>query len=631
MKFSALAVSTTVLLSHGLLCHGFTGSGLKSNQNKVSSTQLYIIGPMIRKMREEQAKKKMPMASEDERRGEAEGLRVGSGAWKWPPVWPYSEVDFTPKEDIAEPQAAPMTGLLSGNMPTIDDIEEKETLDVLKYWGEEKASERTEIDTAAVEKLKEHYKFYLRDGASVLEFGAAENSYIPDGLQLSRHVGVGANKALMEENESLSEFFVADLNNVVPEQGVNSDDLKALGSNSFDFILMANTIDFLTSPREVFRSAWALLKPGGTMIVPFVNRDAYDSKFSRAQTKMWRDMNDDQHMWICGSFFQFSASDGWENLKGFDISPEGAKKDEGVLGLLSGNNGMNIFVVQATKAYQDDGISVDDPEKSFRSKMWILPTLEERDKQLLAPRLARAFRTFESEEETEALARNTEQLPKIYESLVKMDQFSFTFGMQAQLATDLISDKSFNGNEEQIIAMKMGLGLRKPSPEFWELVGKRTISMAPEDKVNLLAHIVPRFGSGDADQEAALEAFVAGLEPTFDVIRSKCPSMSESDVQLVGTELLAAEILQPGRSTKKEFAVWVSALSQSELEEIITKRRSYKDEAMADMKAMQEERQAQREKIEEQRKKMIEQQQKAREERSMVFNPETGKMEELKK
>ena len=98
-----------------------------------------------------------------------------------------------------------------------------------------------------------HYTFYLRDGASVLEFGAAENSYIPDGLQLSRHVGVGANKALMEENESLSEFFVADLNNVVPEQGVNSDDLKALGSNSFDFILMANTIDFLTSPREVFR------------------------------------------------------------------------------------------------------------------------------------------------------------------------------------------------------------------------------------------------------------------------------------------------------------------------------------------------------------------------------------------
>ena len=45
-----------------------------------------IIGPMIKRMREEQEKKKMPMASEQERAYEAPGLRVGSSAWKWPPV-----------------------------------------------------------------------------------------------------------------------------------------------------------------------------------------------------------------------------------------------------------------------------------------------------------------------------------------------------------------------------------------------------------------------------------------------------------------------------------------------------------------------------------------------------------------
>ncbi|MGB0733857.1 MAG: hypothetical protein ACPGPF_08820, partial [Pontibacterium sp.] len=45
-------------------------------------------------------------------------------------------------------------------------------------------------------------------------------------------------------------------------------------------------------------------------------------------------MTDDQHMWVAGSFFQFSAGEGWTSLKGFDISPEGAKKideSEGVL------------------------------------------------------------------------------------------------------------------------------------------------------------------------------------------------------------------------------------------------------------------------------------------------------------
>lgn len=592
---------------------------------------------MIRRMREEQAKKKMPMASEQEREGEAPGLRVGSGAWRWPPVWPYSDTDFVPKEDITEPKAAPVTGLLAGNLPKPDEIEEeeeeekKETLDVLHYWGEEKAGVKTEIDPDAVKKLKEHYAFYLRDGMSVLELGAAEDSYLPEGLKLSRHVGVGANKQLMEQNSALTESFVVNLNDVVEEQGVNSDELRALGADTFDAILMANTIDFLTSPREVFRSAWALLKPGGIMIVPFTNREAYSSKFERAQTKMWRDMNDDQHMWICGSFFQFSASDGWEKLKGFDISPESAKKEEGIIGALSAKKGMNMYVVQATKAFVDEDVDPYDPEKSFRSKMWLLPTLEERDKQLLAPRLARVYKTISDDKITQAVLKNVEKLPKIYESLIKMDQFAFTFGMQAQLATDLITDPGFNGNDEQILALKMGLGLRKPSTEFWEPVGQKTMSMIPEDKVNLLAHIVPRFGSNDAAQEAALNDFVAGLEPTFEVIRSKCPKMAESDVQLVGTELLAAEILQPGRSTKKEYATWLCSLTEDELTEMVAKRKSYKQKAVADMKAMQDERKAEAARIEEQRQKMIEQQKKAREERTMVFNPETGKMEEVKK
>ena len=81
----------------------------------------------------------------------------------------------------------------------------------------------------------------------------------------------------------------------------------------------------------------------------------------------------------------------------------------------------------------------------------------------------------------------------------------------------------------------------------------KTASMVPEDKINLLAHIVPRFGSDDSAQAEALENFVSGLDPTFDAIRSKCSSLSEADVQLVGSELLAAEILKPGRSSKREF------------------------------------------------------------------------------
>lgn len=193
------------------------------------------------------------------------------------------------------------------------------------------------------------------------------------------------------------------------------------------------------------------------MIVPFANKEAYSGKFDRAQTRMWRERNDDQHMWICGSFFQFSAGDGWEGLKGFDISPEGAGgSDEGIKGAFAQKKGLNMFAVQATKVEQEVSIDESDPEKSFSSIMWLLPTVQERDKQLLAPRLARTFNILSTEEEKDSLIENVDTLPSVYEVLIKMDQFAFTFSMQAQLATDLVTTKSFDGNDEQMLALRMG-------------------------------------------------------------------------------------------------------------------------------------------------------------------------------
>lgn len=88
---------------------------------------------------------------------------------------------------------------------------------------------------------------------SVLELGAAENSYLPEGLKLSRHVGVGANQKIMEKNPSLTESLVVDLNKVIRDQDVDSKELRELAEEPFDAIIMANTMDFLTNPREVFR------------------------------------------------------------------------------------------------------------------------------------------------------------------------------------------------------------------------------------------------------------------------------------------------------------------------------------------------------------------------------------------
>jgi len=658
---SYLAILTIFFPSENL--HAFTinpsppvllGDGRSTTSNKngrQTQTRLYIIGPMIRKMRQEEAKKNQPMATNEELAAEAPGLKIGSGVWKWPPVWPYAPDFFQSlKDETNQEERSRNTVLMSTlggaggvaggldvltgevNSTASNEID-AEALNVMKYWSEEKADVLTELSEEASAQLTSHYAFYLRDGMSILELGAAEKSYLPEDLKFPRHVGVGLNKALMETNPSLTETIVTDFNDVEPEIGVKSPELSKLGSDVFDVILMANTVEFLTNPREVFKSAWRTLKPGGIMIVSFAERKAMTTKFADAQIKLWRGYNDDQHIWVTGSLFHFSAGEGWEKLKGFDISPKSAKKmnDDGVLSRFTNpqsNNVNNMFICQASKASIVETIDREDPEKSFSSLMWMTPTMESRDKALVAPRLARAFLYFEDQPERQlSIQKNVVALSDLYEDLIKMDQFAFPFALQANLAADLVTDPDFNANEEQMNALQMGLGLKTPSEEFWKPVGELTLSMDAEEKVNLLAYIVPRFGSQNTDQEESLQTFITGLKPTIAVVKSKCTNMSEKDATLVATELAASELLIPGRSSKEEFAAWMGALTDTELMDYATQRKLIKENAKNELTAMREAREEKKIRLQEKQEKWKVQVETARNERTMVFNEKTGKME----
>lgn len=372
------------------------------------------------------------------------------------------------------------------------------------------------------------------------------------------------------------------------------------------------------------------------MLVPFTTKNSKDyvEKFERAQVKAWREFNDDQHMWIGGSFFQFSAGEGWEKLLGFDISPESAKNNlennGGIMSRFQEGKDNNMYVVQAVKAAEAEDIDPNDIEKSIGSKMWMLPTMEDRDKKLVIPRLARGFEKAQTEEK-KAAAANVAILPKVYEALIKMDQFAFNFQAQAQLAADLILNPEFVANDEQVRALKQGLGLLNPSAEFWEPVGMNTANMVLEDKINLLAYVVARFGSGDPAQEEALQAFATGIEPTMAVVRRKVPDLSDADVELLGTELLCAEVLIPGRSTKEDFATWVGSMSEDDLRGVLNARKSFNEDTLGELATFREEKEAEKKRLEELRSRYAEQVQKAREERTMTFSPKTGKFQELKK
>ena len=152
----------------------FHHSMVSGNTKKVardSKTRLYIIGPMIRKMREnEEAKKNVVLYSDEEKELEAPGLKVGTGVWKWPPVWPYAPDFFLrPKEEEFENQKAnnPLSSAMMGmggtnalTPPSPEEAaelakkEEEAKLDATQFWSVEKAGVLTDLDPEAENQLK---------------------------------------------------------------------------------------------------------------------------------------------------------------------------------------------------------------------------------------------------------------------------------------------------------------------------------------------------------------------------------------------------------------------------------------------------------------------------------------------
>jgi hypothetical protein len=120
-----------------------------------------IISPMIKKWREDRAKKNMPMASEQELAQEAPGLKVGVNAWKWPPVWPYDD-DFFNRvgDETVDPAAANNMASMMGSMPgsAAPMLPEAPTpgkeLDSVAYWSVEKAEVLTAIDEGAATSIR---------------------------------------------------------------------------------------------------------------------------------------------------------------------------------------------------------------------------------------------------------------------------------------------------------------------------------------------------------------------------------------------------------------------------------------------------------------------------------------------
>src|SRR5690242_20264952 len=99
------------------------------------------------------------------------------------------------------------------------------------------------IDDGAIGAVGEIYASHLPQGGAILDLMSSWRSHIPESVRPSRLVGIGLNRAEMEDNPALTEVVV---------HNVNREPRLPFDDDTFDGAVMTVSIQYITRPIEVF-------------------------------------------------------------------------------------------------------------------------------------------------------------------------------------------------------------------------------------------------------------------------------------------------------------------------------------------------------------------------------------------
>lgn len=128
------------------------------------------------------------------------------------------------------------------------------------------------IDDATIAALTRAYRELVAPGANVLDLMSSWVSHLPEDVAYGRVAGLGMNAHELERNPRLTDFAVHDL---------NADPRLPYADASFDALLCAVSVQYLTRPVEVFADAARVLRPGGRALVALSHR-CFPTKAIRA-------------------------------------------------------------------------------------------------------------------------------------------------------------------------------------------------------------------------------------------------------------------------------------------------------------------------------------------------------------
>jgi SAM-dependent methyltransferase len=164
------------------------------------------------------------------------------------------------------------------------------------------------IDEATIVALTNAYRELLMPGSSLLDLMGSWVSHLPSEMEFARVAGLGMNAEELARNPRLDDHVVHDLNRQ-PE--------LPYADASFDFVVNAVSIQYLTRPVEVFRSVLRVLKPGGYYLVAMSHR-CFPTKAIRA----FNVLSATDRVELVHRYFRIAG--GYEEAVFLDRSPTGA-------------------------------------------------------------------------------------------------------------------------------------------------------------------------------------------------------------------------------------------------------------------------------------------------------------------
>ena len=164
------------------------------------------------------------------------------------------------------------------------------------------------IDSATIESLTQVYREFIPEGVDVLDLMSSWVSHLPEEVGFGRVAGLGMNEVELAKNPRLTEHTVHNL---------NADPELPFPDASFDAVLNAVSVQYLTKPVEVFTSVARVLRPGGVHLVALSHR-CFPTKAVRA----WWALGPEERLQLVRTYFDLS--EGYEEAAVLDRSPDGA-------------------------------------------------------------------------------------------------------------------------------------------------------------------------------------------------------------------------------------------------------------------------------------------------------------------